>query len=232
MTLEELHAALLPEIDLTNEQLEAFSSYAKLLKEWSEKMNLTTIVEEGEVNEKHFLDSLIPCKHWNFAGKKIADMGSGAGFPGIAIAIAFPDAEVTLIDATKKKFLFLEEVVKALNLKNVKFHVGRVEQMKKEREKFDIVISRGFAAMRILLEVGAPLTKKGGVIVAMKSQRGESELKESLSIIRVLKLKEVNKYTDILPSGEIRNNYFFMKMEKTPRNFPRDWATILNKPLA
>ena len=232
MTLEQLKTVCLDlGIELSDKQLEQFDLYADLLKEWNEKMNLTSIVEKEEVIEKHFYDCIIPCKTLSFHGKEILDIGSGAGFPGMVFAIVYPDAHITLVDATKKKFMFLEEVVNKLGLTNVSFHVGRVEDMRKHREKYDIVSSRGFAALRILLEVGAPLIKVDGTIIAMKSQRGEEELKEAYGTIVKLGLKEANLQRASLPNGDVRLNYLFKKMGKTDTRYPRPWAVIIKKPL-
>ena len=232
MTLEELKTQCEKDgIALSDRQLEQFDLYADLLKEWNEKMNLTAITEKEEVIEKHFYDCIIPAKALSFHNKKLLDIGSGAGFPGMVLAILFPDLEVTLVDATRKKFAFLEEVKNRLGLNNVIFHVGRVEEMRKHRESYDVVTSRGFAALRILLEVAAPLVKVGGVILAMKSQKGAEELKEAYGVIVKLKLKEVNLQKDALPNGDIRLNYHFQKCEKTDGRYPRPWAVILKKPL-
>lgn len=232
MTLEELYTRCKEDgIELTQTQLDQFQRYAELLKEWNQKMNLTSIVEFEDVVEKHFYDCIIPAKTLSFHHKKCLDIGSGAGFPGMVFAILYPDMEVTLVDATQKKFLFLEEVKKQLGLTNVLFHVGRVEEMRKHRESYDIVTSRGFAALRILLEVAAPLIKVGGTIIAMKSQRGEEELKEAYGTIVKLKLKEVNLQRATLPNGDIRLNYLFQKTEKTDGRYPRPWAVIIKKPL-
>ena len=215
-----------------NPDLEAkFHRYAELLAAWNEKMNLTSITEESEVIEKHFLDSLTPVFTTSFAGKSVADMGSGAGFPGMVFATAFPSCHVTLMDATKKKFLFLEELKKELELSNVRFYVGRVEEAKTMRESFDIVTARGFAAARILLEVGAPLVKVNGTVIAMKGPRGEEELHEALGIEQRLALHLRKKEELVMPSGEKRINYFFEKIHPTKPCYPRSWADIQKKPL-
>jgi len=232
MTLEQLATRCKEDgIELTEAQLKQFDLYADLLKEWNEKMNLTSITEKEEAIEKHFYDCIIPTKTMSFHGKKLLDIGSGAGFPGMVFAILYPDMQVVLADATQKKFKFLEEVRSRLGLQNVTFHVGRVEEMRKQRESFDIVTSRGFASLRILLEVAAPLIKVSGTIIAMKSQRGEEELKEAYGTIVKLKLKEVNLQRATLPNGDIRLNYLFQKLEKTDTRYPRPWAVIIKKPL-
>ena len=218
-------------LDLDEDRLQKLWTYASLLKEWNEKMNLTSIVEKEEVFEKHFLDSLTSTLVYDFKDKKVADIGSGAGFPGMVIALFFPTSHVTLIDATKKKFLFLEEAKKALDLQNVSFHVGRVEDMKKERETFDCVISRGFAAMNIFLEVATPLVKMNGIVLAMKGPKGEEELHASLNAEQKLSLHLRKKETTLLPDGATRMNFTFEKTRHTPERFPRPWAEIQKKPL-
>lgn len=232
MTYEEMKNALEgSNLVLSDDQIRAFHTYAVLLKEWNEKMNLTAITDEPLVVEKHFYDSLLIAKNIAFAGKSVADIGSGAGFPGMAIAIAFPDSRVTLIDSTQKKFLFLDEVKKTLKLKNVSFHIGRVEDMKRERNHFDVVTARGFAAMNIFLEVAAPLAKIGGTLIAMKSLKGEEELMKSKFAICKLCLEKTSTQKDSLPDGEIRLNYYFEKKGNTPSSYPRPWGEILKKPL-
>lgn len=232
MTYEEMRKLLEgSKITVSDALIDSLKIYASLLKEWNEKMNLTAIVDEPIVIEKHFYDSLLIAKNMDFAGKNIADIGSGAGFPGMVIALAFPDSRVTLIDSTKKKFLFLEEVKANLGIRNVSFYAGRVEDMKKERGSFDIVTARGFAAMNIFLEVASPLAKKGGTLIAMKSLKGEEELVKSKFAIHKLGLVKLSTQKDVLPDGEIRLNYYFQKKEATPSIYPRPWAEILKKPL-
>ena len=158
MTYEELQNACASfGLKLDGRVLDGLRRYCALLQEWNEKMNLTSITEEHEVIEKHFYDSLLVAKTLSFDGRKVADVGSGAGFPGAVIALAFPKAKVTLIDATRKKFAFLQAVKDELHLDNLEFLVGRVEDLKDHRESFDVVISRGFAALRVFAEVGTPL---------------------------------------------------------------------------
>ncbi|MCI5939837.1 class I SAM-dependent methyltransferase, partial [bacterium] len=124
-----------------------------------------------------------------------------------------------------------QELKEKLGIGNIAFHVGRVEDMKAERDTFDIVTARGFAAMNIFLEVAAPLAKKGGTLIAMKSLRGEEELVKSKFAIHRLGLSLSSTKKDVLPDGEIRLNYYFEKKQPTPPSYPRPWAEILKKPL-
>ena len=200
--------------------------YCALLQEWNEKINLTSIVEEGAVIEKHFLDSLLVAKSFDFSGRKVADVGSGAGFPGAVIALAFPDAKVTLIDATKKKFAFLLQVKEELGLENLSFIHGRVEDLSAYRESFDVVISRGFAALRVFAEVGTPLLYVTGTLIAMKGPNAEEELQEASNILTKLHLRLRRKQEDELPNHDRRINYFFAKDDHTSKKYPRRWDEI------
>lgn len=233
MNYEELKTLLaVKRISISDDMVAKLKVYAALLKEWNEKMNLTSIVEEEEVIEKHFYDCLVAAEGMDFSNKKIADMGSGAGFPGMVWAVCFPEADVTLIDATNKKFKFLEEVKNRLNVENVHFHVGRVEAMKEEKETFDIVSARGFAALNVLMEVGAPLLKVGGKILALKGSRGLEELKAAQSGLPNLGLRYDGKSLQHLPThGDERINIRLLKFKPTPEKYPRDWATIVKHPL-
>ena len=213
-------------LNLSDEQIEKLRRYCALLQEWNEKMNLTSIVEENAVIEKHFLDSLLVAKNFDFSNRKVADVGSGAGFPGAVIALAFPNAKVTLIDATKKKFAFLEEVKKQLNLENLAFLQGRVEELSAYRESFDCVISRGFASLRVFAEVGAPLLYVTGTLIAMKGRSGEEELADAVNILAKLHLRLRNTQEDELPNKDKRLCYFFAKDDHTAKKFPRRWDEI------
>lgn len=233
MTYEELlNICREKEIPLTEEKVEAFKKYAKLLVEWNQKMNLTAIKTEPEIVEKHFYDCLLLLKGAKFDDSSLADMGSGAGFPGVVIAIMCPTCKVTLIDSTAKKFTFLTKVKETLGLTNVRFCVGRVENIKEDRGTYDFVTARGFASLSIILEVGAPLAKVGGTVIAMKSIRGEEELSEATKAIDVLKLKLSNSIKETLPTNKgVRINYFFKKIEATPNRYPRPWERMKKRPL-
>ena len=215
-------------IELSDEQLASFSVYASLLGEWNEKMNLTAITEAPEVYEKHFLDCLVPAKKFSFEGKSLLDLGSGAGFPGMAIAIAFPNCKVSLLDSTEKKFSFLKEVKEKLGLENASFCLGRAEEFRQGRGKYDVVTARGFAALRVFVEVGAPLAKVGGTLIALKGGKADEELAEAKGIISKTSLTLSDRLSLTLPCGEKREVLYFKKKEKTPGRFPRSWGEIKN----
>ena len=233
MKLSELKPALAKNgIDLPDLDLEKLETYAKLLKEWNEKMNLTSIVELEDVVEKHFYDSLLPCALTDFNNKKIVDIGSGAGFPGMVIALAYPSSQVTLVDATRKKFAFLEEIKETLQIPNISFHIGRVEEMKEEKDSFDIVTSRGFASVPTFLEVGTPLAKLDGEIILMRGAKGKDELKEAKNAMDVLGLRYGKGKPGTLPTvGDIRWNFLLLKVKQTAAKYPREWAKLIKHPL-
>lgn len=208
------------------ETLAKFSLYASLLKEWNPKINLTSILEDEEIYQKHFIDCILPAKTFDFAGKSILDIGSGGGFPGLVLAILYPTSQITLLDATAKKFIFLKEAVAKLGLNNVSFAIGRIEDGIVRKEGFDVAISRGFASLPIFLEVAAPFVKIGGAIFAMKGARGEEEIQiasryESRYGVSLKTMRE-----EALPSGDKRINVLYQKNNKTPQKYPRSWGLI------
>lgn len=231
MTYETLVQTLSPEINLDSNMVANLKRYSSLLIEWNEKMNLTAIKEEGEIVEKHFLDSLLPAKSPLFIGNRIADIGTGAGFPGLVYAIVFPNKKIVLVEATGKKCTFLEAVKKALNLQNVTILNTRAEDLT-ERDTFDITIARALAPLNVLLEILVPWTKVHGKVVAMKGEKGEEEMVGASKAIKELGIKLLNKDEGILPEcQEKRINYFFEKETKTFKRYPRTWAEIVKKPL-
>ncbi|MCR5349056.1 MAG: 16S rRNA (guanine(527)-N(7))-methyltransferase RsmG [Bacilli bacterium] len=200
--------------------------YAALLQEWNERMNLTSIVDEPSVIEKHFYDSLLCIKGMSFDGRKVADVGSGAGFPGAVIALACPKAQVYLIDATKKKFAFLSCLKEELGIDNLSFIEGRVEDLKQHRESFDVVVSRGFAALRVFAEVGTPLLYVTGTLLAMKGGNVDEEIADAATILNLLSLRARKRLDETLPSGDKRALIYYAKDAHTPKRFPRRWDEI------
>ena len=184
-------------INLTETQLDQFIMYKSLLQEWNEKMNLTAITEDREVMTKHFLDCMTIQKAIDMNSQKtVIDIGTGAGFPGLVIKIAFPHLEVTLVDALKKRLTFLEEVINQLGLTGIKCVHSRAEDLgkKKEyREGFDICASRAVANLAVLSEYTLPFVKVDGYLMALKGQKIEEELEQGQKAIQILggKLEEV-----------------------------------------
>ncbi|KJS20019.1 MAG: hypothetical protein VR72_16390 [Clostridiaceae bacterium BRH_c20a] len=222
---------------LTIEQLDKFIMFSSLIKEWNTKINLTSLDEDDDIIYKHFLDSLFCLKTGHdWQGKKIIDVGTGAGFPGIPLKIILgDDIELTLFDSVQKKVNFLGIVVKELGLKGVKCIHGRAEEygkMKDYREKYDIVLARAVARLPLLLELCMPFVNLGGFFIAMKGPEGTKELDESEYALNQLggKYNNINKfflkdqdYTRVLIS--------FGKNKLTPGKYPRKAGVPQKKPL-
>lgn len=223
------------EIETDSEKNNKLEKYRELLLEWNSFMNLTAITEEDDVNIKHFLDSLTIFKTGELDGKKsVIDVGTGAGFPGIPMAIQNPDLEVTLLDSLNKRIKFLNKVVEETELENVTTYHGRAEEFarKKEfRDAFDVSVSRAVANMSTLAEYTMPYVKPGGVMIAMKGSEYKEELKEAENAIKILggEIKEVKEIT--LPDGILHSLIVVEKVKPTPKKYPRAGGKPKSKPL-
>lgn len=216
-------------IDISEENLRKFQVYSNLLKEYNKKFNLTSITEDKEIYLKHFYDSLCLFKVKKlFDNLTLLDIGTGAGFPGIPIAIVNPNIEVTLLESNAKKCGFLKIVKDALNLKNIKIINARAEDYtQKTREKFDIVTSRAVAHLQVLAELETPALKVNGYFLPLKSHITE-ELENSNKMLNNLnlKLEEVINYTLPIESSS-RTILKIKKQHKTPDIYPRNSNKIL-----
>ncbi|MCK9574396.1 MAG: 16S rRNA (guanine(527)-N(7))-methyltransferase RsmG [Clostridia bacterium] len=216
-------------IEVNEEMLTQFENYYNLLIEWNNKFNLTAITEKSEVLDKHFIDSILPYKHIPF-GATMCDIGSGAGFPALPIKIIRPDIKLLLVDSLNKRVKFLEEIVRALNLKNIKCVHARAEDLATKteyREQFDMCIARAVAKLKTLSEYCLPFVKVGGKFIAYKSVDYGLELNESTNAIQILggKLDKVELLT--IPETNIRRVFIIInKVKSTPTKYPR----LQNKP--
>lgn len=221
-------------IDFSVEQLWKTYKYMGLLIEWNQKINLTAITEPKEIILKHFIDSLTINKDIKNA-KKIVDIGTGAGFPGIPLGIMNQDTEMYLVDSLNKRLMFLEEVVKELKLKNVKLIHSRAEDFgknKEYREKFDIAVSRAVANLSTLSEYLVPLVKIGGKVISMKASGVEEELNNAQKAIDVLGGKIENVEEFILPESDIGRTIITIRKEKnTPNKYPRKAGLPSKEPI-
>ena len=224
------------ELDVT--KAKALKEYKELLVEWNEKMNLTAITEDYEVIIKHFVDCL-ECTHLITDEKKIIDVGTGAGFPGMVLAIYYPQIEFTLLDGLNKRLIFLEEVINKLELKNVKIVHARAEEAARNEdffESFDAVVSRAVANLPVLLEYTSPYVKVNGKCIVMKGDNAQEELELAKNAMNILKLKNVKekeyKYSYKIDNEEYNRTILYIeKMENTPNKYPRNYGQIKKKAL-
>lgn len=226
--LEELH------ITLSDVQIEQFLKYYELLIEKNKVMNLTAITEFQEAMKKHFIDSLSLVKVFNLQGKlSLLDVGTGAGFPGIPLKIAFPNLQVTLLDSLQKRVGFLQEVITALSLDEVEALHGRAEDFAKPgllRESFDLCVSRAVANLSTLSEYCLPYVKIGGCFVAYKADADEVEQANHAIEILGGSLREQKAFA--LPYSDINRNLIVIeKCRSTPEQYPRKAGTANRKPI-
>lgn len=222
-------------ITLTENQYEQFQKYFELLVEWNEKMNLTAITDESGVALKHFADSLSLLNFVDIPqNSSLADVGTGAGFPGVVLKIARPDIKLTLIDSLNKRLVFLGEVCAQLGIEAELIHSRAEDGARDEklRENFDFVASRAVARMNVLSEYCLPYVKVGGAFCAMKGAQANEEFKESLNAINTLGGKLENKYFFELPeNGGERAIAVVRKVKNTPQKYPRQSGKIKAKAL-
>ena len=211
---------------VTEKQTELFAKYSEMLVEWNEKMNLTAVTDPDGISVKHFLDSILPIYHIDFDGcRSIADIGTGAGFPGIPLKIMMPDKRLVLIDSLNKRINFLKAITDEIGLDNTECIHGRAEEMGKKaeyREKFDAVVSRAVANMKVLCEYCLPFVKVGGMFVALKAENAEEELETAKPMIGTLGGKVEEVISAPLPMSDITRKLIVVrKVAPTPVKFPR-----------
>lgn len=224
-------------ITLTENQYEQFDKYYELLVEWNKVMNLTGITEYEEVNEKHFVDSLSIVKIQDLKNiESVIDIGTGAGFPGIPLKIAFPHLKITLLDSLNKRIKFLNEVIDQLGLQNIETIHGRAEDSAKQkeyRESYDLCVSRAVANLSTLSEYCLPYVKEGGFFIPYKSGEIEEELKNSERAVKILggDIKDIVKFE--LPGTDIKRSFIKIeKKEHTAKKYPRKAGLPAKEPLS
>lgn len=221
-------------IELSKKQLKQFYEYMNILIEWNKVMNLTNITEPEEVIQKHFVDSLTVLKNIR-EDDSVIDVGTGAGFPGIPIKIVYPETKVTLLDSLNKRIKFLDEVIKKLDLKNIKTVHGRAEENAHNsnyREKYNVAIARAVAPLNVLSEYLLPFVKVGGYAISMKGAKGKEEAIEGENAIKILggKLIEIKEFE--LPKTDIYRTIIVIEKKKcTNKKYPRKAGTPSKQPL-
>ena len=222
-------------ISLSEKQLEQFDKYYQLLVEWNKVMNLTGIIEYDEVFCKHFADSLSITKANDMKRiESVIDIGTGAGFPGLPIAIS-SKAEVTLLDSLNKRVNFLNSISNELELKNVNTVHGRAEEMgvnQKYREKYDIAVSRAVAPMNVLVEYLLPFVEIGGICICMKGPKADEELKEAKRAIKLLGGEIIKQEKLKLDNEKMERNLIIIKkVSTTAKKYPRKPGMPAKQPL-
>ena len=224
------------ELKLTQKQAEQLDRYGDLLLDWNQRMNLTAITQPEEVAVKHFLDSALLLAHCGALPESLSliDVGTGAGFPGLVLAVLKPEWSITLLDSLQKRVHFLETVCSELDLANVTCIHSRAEeggQNPSLREQFDVATARAVANLPLLCEYCLPFVKVGGWFLPMKGTDPQAEGERGEKAIRLLggELKEIREYS--LPDGSYRSLFQIKKVRQTPKQYPRNPGKIKKSPL-
>ncbi|MBJ7653339.1 16S rRNA (guanine(527)-N(7))-methyltransferase RsmG [Weissella confusa] len=239
MNPEEFAAALREHnVELNAQQLAQYQQYYERLVAVNEHMNLTAITERDEVYLKHFYDSLTLA--WAYPELQteelhMIDVGAGAGFPSLPLKIAFPQLQITIIDALNKRINFLRDLVKELGLEGVTVEHARAEEFGNKtapaREQYDVATARALARLNVLGELTLPFVKVGGVLLAMKGSAADEELAEAKKAITTLGA-EIGDQIDVnLPNGDPRSVIVIKKVKNTPKKYPRKPGDPVRKPL-
>lgn len=223
-------------ITLSDKQIEQFLIYYEMLVEWNEVMNLTAITEYEEVMKKHFLDSITLNQAFDVTKEcTVIDVGCGAGFPGLALKIAYPNLKITLLDSLNKRINFLNAVIDKLGLTDIETIHGRAEDFAKAgklRETFDVAVSRAVANLSTLSEYCLPYVKVGGYFIPYKSEKVRSEIEAAGKALSILGGSLENKIEFTLPDTDYYRNLLLIKKNKpTPNKYPRKAGLPSKEPI-
>ena len=220
---------------VSDDLIEKLEIYAKELKEWNEKINLTAITDDEGIAVKHFIDSLMLLKYVDIPeNSKIIDVGTGAGFPGLVIAATRPDVKVTLLDSTGKKLKVVDDIGEKMGLSNYEILNMRAEeagQKKEYREIYDFATARAVAELRVLSEYCLPFVKQNGYFISMKGALADKEIENASNALKTLSGKIEEKYNFNLCDAGERNIIKIKKISQIPTKYPRVSAQIAKKPL-
>lgn len=219
-------------IPLEDTQIQQLCTYATLLQEWNEKINLTAITDDEGIATKHFLDSLTAICTGRVRGKVI-DVGTGAGFPGLVLKVAKPEIRLTLLDSLQKRIRFLETVCESLAIPDVEFVHARAEDgARRLRGQFDTVVSRAVANMTVLAELCIPFLKVGGYFLALKGPLADAELQDAKRAIHILGGEVEDVYAADIPGTDLSHKIIIIKkVRQTPRQYPRKAGIPAKNPL-
>lgn len=223
----------LAQLGLDPVKADALTTYGQLLLEKNKVMNLTAITEPGDVAALHMLDCAALCGQWDFNGKRLIDVGTGAGFPGLVVAILCPGCAVTLLDPLEKRLGFIQEVIDALELDNVALLHARGEDAGRDRalrQRFDFAASRAVAELTVLCELCLPFVAVGGTFLAMKSVDSQAELDAARALMGQLGGRAGAPWDYAIPGTEVVHRVWPVdKVGPTPEQFPRRWTKIKKK---
>ena len=220
-------------LELSDKKAELLYEYKNLVIEWNKNINLTAITEDEEFINKHLIDSLTICKYIENKEKKIIDIGTGAGFPGIPLKIVFPELKITLLDSLNKRVGFLNDVIEELNLNDIEAIHGRAEDIARDkayRASYDIAVSRAVANLSTLSEYCLPFVKIGGKFVSYKSGDCADEVDNAKAAIHLLGGK-INKIDEFSYSNNSRSFIVIDKVMNTSSKYPRKAGLPSKKPL-
>lgn len=222
-------------INLNNVQLDKFQLYFDLMLETNKVINLTAITEKEDIVNKHFIDSIALKNYIDLNNRRIIDIGTGAGFPGIPLAIISDNTKFTLVDSLNKRIKFLNKIIEECGLNNVETIHSRAEDLGHNeiyREKYDYCVSRAVANMSVLLEYCIPFVKIGGKFISYKSEKAEEEIKQTANAQNKLCCKFIKSYGFNLPGTDIqRKFYIFEKNKKLSKTYPRQAGKPKKNPL-
>ena len=226
----------LSELGLDVSRAETLERFSSLLLEKNQVMNLTAITEYGEVMRKHFVDSLALKRTERLSGgEKLIDIGTGAGFPGIPLKIAFPDLQVVLLDSLNKRIKFLDQVIEKLELQGIRAVHGRAEDFARQaeyREQFDFCVSRAVANLASLSEYCLPYVKRGGYFISYKSGNVQEEITQAKKAVFVLGGERRDTIHFCLPGSDIERSLVIVeKINTTPKKYPRKAGIPAKEPI-
>lgn len=231
MTIQQLQDRLKDRnILLTPQMAEQLEEYARYLKEYNEKINLTAITEYEEILDKHFYDSLLAATE-PLSGT-LVDVGTGAGFPGVVLKIVFPELKVILVEPLQKRCIFLESLIERLKLKEIEVVRDRGEEYSlKYREEYDYVTARAVTSVNKLIEICGTMVKKDGRFICMRGKDGIQEIEEARKAITTMGFEVTSLHQEELMGQEQRIIAYFTKIRNTPLKYPRKYNIIKKDPL-